>query len=300
MKSCLRRTTAALVFSIISCSAALADSPSPDWTAGTVEATGRGFARPTGNAVKDELMALEAARTIAYARLAEAVHSVRVSSTTTVGQSIASGRIVETRLDGVVKGAAPVAQRTWRQTGADGRESTVAEITLRACLTAASESCRGRTTLASVVAAPPPTPMLAVQAPPVVPVPASLPPATKPVVPQPPGEAQRSGLLLRLGGQPFMPVMMPEIVAPDGTKVFSADKVRREIAANDGPAQYANALTDARKRPQAGGNPLIISAIKVTEDNRIVVSEADAKLIATTNQAAGDFMREGRVVIVMD
>jgi len=41
-----------------------------DWTQGTIEATGQGSARYLGNRVQEELMAKQAARTMAQARRA--------------------------------------------------------------------------------------------------------------------------------------------------------------------------------------------------------------------------------------
>ncbi|MBI5165826.1 MAG: hypothetical protein HY985_18225, partial [Magnetospirillum sp.] len=256
------------------------------------------IARPSGNPMQAELLAVEAARAVAYARLAEQLHAVRVTSTTTVGGRIAEGQVVETRGDGLVRGAREAGRTVWREDGGGAS----AELTLRVCLTAASERCRGAATVVSVVVAEPApvAPPVKVAPPVVAPPVVVVPPQPQPQPqPQPPVAGPATGLVISLGNLPFLPVLQPEVVAPDGSVVFAGAKVKRAVAANDGAAQYSGTLVDARKRRQAGTSPLEIKAIKLTDDNRIVVSEADAKRIRDANKAGGDFMSEGKVVIVM-
>jgi hypothetical protein len=259
-----------------------------DWERGTLEVTGRGFARATGNAAQDEMLAQEAARAVAYARLAERVDGVRVTASSTIGGAVAAGRIVETQVQAVITGAREVGRRVWTQE--DGRRA--AEVTLRLCLTSAGQDCTGTVQPVTAVVAPPP--VTAVVAPP----PARPEPA--PSVPAPAVPALHTGLVINVGKLPYLPVLRPEVVAANRSVVFNAAKVSRQVVANEGAAQYAGNLADARKKPQAGSNPLVIQAIGLTDDNRIIVSDADAKLVAQANASAGDFFTSGKVVISFD
>lgn len=271
-----------------------------DWEQGIIEVTGRGVARPSGNVMQDEMLAVEAARAVAYARLAERVGSVRVTSSATIGGSVASGRVIETQVQAAVSGARETGRRVWPQEGG-GR---AAELTLQLCLTAAGKGCAGAVTpITAVVAPEPPLVPLPVPRPPQASTAPPLPPS--PPIKQPPAPAivapaGYSGLVISVGKMPFLPVLRPEVVTPDGTVVFNAAKVSRQVVANDGAAQYAGSLADARKRLQAGANPLVLNAVKITDDNRIVISEADAKTIGAANAAAGDFLKNGRVIIVLE
>jgi hypothetical protein len=270
-----------------------------DWAQGTVQVTGRSFARPGGNAVQQEMLAVEGARAVAYARLAERVGAVRVTSSTTVGGQKTTGQSVETRIDAVVRGAREIGRRSWVQE--DG--SRAAEVTLQVCLTALGAGCAGAAVTVAAVVAPPPEspPPLKDTAVPVLPPKPVVPPAPPPkAAVEAPITNDWSSLVVNVGKMPFLPVLKPDIVTPSGKVVFSGSMVSRAILANDGAAQYAGSVADASGRPQAGNRPLVLNAVKITDDNKIVISEGDAQRIAQAKEAAEAAMRSGRVIIVLE
>lgn len=282
-----------------------------DWESGSLEVTGRGFAHDNGNSAQAESLALEAARTVAYAHLAQSLNSVRVTGKLSLAES---GGAVQTRVEGVVRGAHVAKQQTSRQKDAVGHDLIAAEVTLRVCLTGASEACRNEPTLSAIVLEPAPSPAAppAVSVPavppsapvgppaPAVPVPAPVPVPKPPVPVTPPAavSADYSGVIIDVGQLPFLPVLLPEILSAEGKPVFSGASVKRSIAANKGAAQYAGSIADARKKPEAGPNPLIVHAVQLTPDNRIQLSESDAQAVLAADHGGGLF-QAGHIVIVL-
>lgn len=66
------------------------------------------------------------------------------------------------------------------------------------------------------------------------------------------------------------------------------------------PVRYTAAVENAWKMPRVGKNPLIVKAVEITQDNRIVIAADAAERIAKATREGMDFLDQGRVVIALD
>ncbi|MGV3524521.1 MAG: hypothetical protein ACO1RX_09860 [Candidatus Sericytochromatia bacterium] len=94
-----------------------------NWSTQTLEVTGSGLPKRTGNAAQEKLLARRAATADAYRKLLELVEGVQVEAETTVRDYLTESDVVRTRVQGVIKGAQPVGESL----SADG----ATEVTLR-------------------------------------------------------------------------------------------------------------------------------------------------------------------------
>ena len=102
----------ALSLSLVACGGnsnnAMPGAPSPDWEDWEdiqLSVTGRGIypdGRPEGQAAA---MAMRAARTDAYAKLAEELYGVELRGSTTVRDAVLANDVLETRVQGFIQGA---------------------------------------------------------------------------------------------------------------------------------------------------------------------------------------------------
>ncbi len=260
---------------------------------GVLEVSGRGTAPDRGNAVQREMMAVEAARAMAYKNLAEALHGVRVHARTTVSDMMGVHQHVRTAVDGLVAGAVPVSEKVvWISDGREGPAVSTpwAEVCLRLCVSTETPECAdasrtvyGRLDLARLLPVPRRT--------------FGSSDARRYVVDS--RLADYTGLVLDLSGFSFLPVLSPEIVTPDGKAVFSGRRVDPAVLASRGPVRYAQAMADARDSRFVGARPLVLRARSVNEDNQIVIDPADAAVLVRTTLEGEDFLHFGRVVLVL-
>lgn len=256
-----------------------------DWSQGFVEVAGHATARFTGNRVQEELMAKAAARLIAQARLVELLHGLRVTGATTLRNMLVEDQRIEARFEGFVKGAITVAEEIdWRSDSAVRRgEVPYATVRLRLCLTRSDEICRPRS-VALLDPIPPPKSVV-----------------REAVTPRAPAAPTvYSGLIVDLENALFLPVLFPEIVTRSGSRVYSRKQVDPAALAENGMAQYAHTVAEATRLPLVGARPLIVKAIGVTDDNRIVVSGPDSDAILSFGQGRGGFLAGARIVIALD
>lgn len=123
-----------------------------DWTNGYVEATGQGSSRYMGNRVQEELMAKQAARTTAQARLLEIIKGIRLTGLTTIGTLGSGDTRAATRIKGTLRGARQISEQvTWHEDKTSRRGETVlAEVTLRVCITPTCQATTQNLTGASL------------------------------------------------------------------------------------------------------------------------------------------------------
>ncbi|HAU28653.1 MAG TPA: hypothetical protein DCW68_00875 [Rhodospirillaceae bacterium] len=266
-----------------------------DWTSGILEVVGRATAPDRGSAVQREIMAIEAARAMAYKHLAESLHGVRVQAHTTVGNMARVMQDVSTAVNGMVTGAVPVSESvSWVSDIRDGSAVAAApwaEVVLRICFDRSAPEC------ASV----PETLYEGINLAQLLPMP------HKTFGRSDAGryltdsyqDENYTGLVVDLDKQVFLPVLAPEIVTPDGKMVFAGRRVDSRILATHGPVRYAQTLEAARDARFVGNNPLILRARDVTEDNQIVIDPHDAAILVRTSLEDKDFLRLGKVVLVL-
>ncbi len=252
---------------------------SVNWTDGYIEAVGIG-APPQRNIGTPQArpMALRAAQVDAYRNLLEVVNGVRVDSTTTIRDFTVESDIINTQVQGMVKGAKTMKQEYL----SDG----TVEVTVRMPMA-------GNFTAVIV-----PRILEKRQAAPQAPVPAA--PQAPAASPASGGEVF-TGLVVDARGIQARPAMSPRIIDEKGQEVYGSMNVEREYAVQQGMSGYARDLTAAQSNARVTNSPVSVKGLKTEGAGRsdIVIANADAERI----RASGDnqsFLKKCRVMIVLD
>jgi hypothetical protein len=253
---------------------------SVNWTDGYIEAVGIG-APPQRNIGTPQArpMALRAAQVDAYRNLLEVVNGVRVDSTTTVKDFTVESDIINTQVQGIVKGAKTMKQEYL----SDG----TVEVTVRMPMA-------GNFTAVIV-----PRILEKKQATPQAPAPAA---PQAPATPSPvSGGEVFTGLVVDARGIQARPAMSPRIIDEKGQEVYGSMNVEREYAVQQGMSGYARDLTAAQSNARVTNSPVSVKGLKTEGAGRsdIVIANADAEKI----RASGDnqsFLKKCRVMIVLD
>jgi len=259
---------------------------SVNWSAGYIEAVGIG-APPDRYIGKPQARpnALRAAEVVAKRNLLEITKGVRIDSSTTVKDYAVESDVINSQVEGFVKGAQVVKQEYM----SDG----TVEVTVRMPLFGNFSQVIMPKIMEKKLSIPPPV----VTPPPPEPVVAA------PVVPPPaaPAPVVYTGLVVDARGMQARPAMSPKIVDESGQEVYGTIIVDREFAVQQGVSGYARDLTSAQGNARVTNNPLTVKGVKVQGAGRsdIIISNADAAAL----QAAADnmaFMKKCRVMIVLD
>jgi len=272
------------------------------WTGGYVRGIGQGTAAPSGNKMKDRMMALRAAEVTAQRTLAETIHGVRIDGETTVGVAMRDS-VVTTRVQGIVRGAQKVREEvTW-----DG-DIPSATVELRICLFLEAPECRAGTALIQALPVEdrkPPSYVPAVYYEETV-LPADASPATPAEARKPPVVSYDTtrpvtGLVLRADGLRFerelFPVVVTRVKGGNLQTVFSAKSVKPEVIRSFGVARYADTVDQALKDARLGDNPLTIRVSEATRDNLLVIHPEGAKALRETIRYGNDYLGEAKVII---
>ncbi|MFO7570294.1 MAG: hypothetical protein R6W75_10900 [Smithellaceae bacterium] len=278
---------------------------SVNWTAGYIEAVGIG-APPDQSAgrINARPMALRAAKVDAYRNLLEITKGVQVDSKTLVRDYTVESDVINTQVEGLVKGAYVVDQ----QYMSDGTVEVKLRMPLYGNLSGIVVPLVVEKQKEDVPpAAPAPAP--AAEAQPEAPSPATAPapPAATPAAPAVPAPAPASspvlytGLVVDARGIQARPAMSPRIFDEDGKEVYGSANVEREYAVSQGMSGYARDLTAAQSNQRVTANPVTVKALKTGGPGKadLVISNADAKVITESAQNAS-FMKQCRVMIVLD
>jgi hypothetical protein len=248
---------------------------SVNWTDGYVEAVGIG-APPQRNIGMPQArpMALRAAQVDAYRNLLEVVNGVRVDSTTTVKDFTIESDIINTQVQGMVKGAKTMKQEYL----SDG----TVEVTVRMPLSGNFASVIVPRILEKRQAPAPAAPQA---------------PTASPVS----GGEVFTGLVVDARGIQARPAMSPRIIDEKGQEVYGSMNVEREYAVQQGMSGYARDLTAAQSNARVTNSPISVKGIKTEGAGRsdVVIANADAERI----RASGDnqsFLKKCRVMIVLD
>jgi hypothetical protein len=245
-----------------------------NWTDGYVEAVGIGAppqryigtpqARPN---------ALRAGQIDAYRNMLEVINGVRVNSTTTIRDFTVESDIINTQVQGIVKGAKTMKQEYL----SDG----TVEVTVRMPLSG---------NFASVI-----IPRI-LEKRQVMPAPQLTPQSPAPVTSE-----VFTGLVVDARGIQARPAMSPRIIDEKGQEVYGSMNVDRQYAVQQGMSGYARDLTAAQSNPRVTNSPVSVKGLRTEGAGRsdIVIANADAEKI----RAAGDqegFLKKCRVMIVLD
>ena len=258
---------------------------SVNWSQGYIEAVGIGAVpdRSIGKA-NARPMAMRAAKVDAYRNLLEITKGVQIDSATTVKDFMVESDIINSKVEGLVKGA----QQVKTEYMSDG----TVEVTLRMPLYG---GVLAQTIMPLAIAKQPAPPEPAPAAPaPVVETPVA-------PVPAPAGPAAYTGMVVDARGVQARPAMSPRVFDEDGKEVYGSANVDREYAVQQGMSGYARDLNAAQSNQRVTANPITVKALRSSGAGHsdLIISNADAQKI----RSAGDnmtFMKKCRVMVVLD
>lgn len=251
-----------------------------NWSGGYVEAVGIGApAQRDIGKPQARPNALRAAQIDAYRNMLEVINGVRVDSTTTIRNFTVENDIINTQVQGIVKGAKVMKQEYL----SDG----TVEVTVRMPLAG---------DFASVVM-PKILEKRQIQTPPAAPGPPTPPAAAVPTS----GGEVFTGLVVDARGIQARPAMSPRIIDEDGQEIYGSLNVEREYAVQQGMSGYARDLTAAQSNPRVTNNPVSVKGVKTEGAGRsdIVIANADAAKVRSSGENL-NFLKKCRVMIVLD
>jgi hypothetical protein len=250
-----------------------------NWSAGYIEALGIGApADKSIGKANARPMALRAAKVDAYRNLLEITKGVRVDSTTTIKDFAVESDIINTQVDGLVKGAVVVDQQYMSDGTVEVRIRMPLYGNLSQIIIPASIEKRKDVRPPEVPAAP---------------APVAAAPAAPPLT--------YTGMVVDARGIQARPAMSPRILDEDGKEVYGSANVDREYAVQQGMSGYARDLTAAQSNQRVTNNPATIKALKTSGAGKadLVISNADAQIVRASAENAS-FMKKCRVMIVLD
>jgi hypothetical protein len=261
---------------------------SVNWSAGYIEAVGVG-AVPEKSIGRSNArpMALRAAKLDALRNLLEITKGVQVDSATSVKDFMVESDVINTKVEGLVKGAQVVKTEYM----SDG----TAEVTLRMPLYG---GILAQTIMPPALAKPPAPPEPA----PVAPAPVvAAPVAPAPVVSAPVAPAAYTGMVVDARGIQARPAMSPRVFDEDGKEVYGSANVDREYAVQQGMSGYARDLNAAQSNQRVTANPVTVKALRTSGAGKsdLIISNADAQQIRSAAENM-TFMKKCRVMVVLD
>jgi hypothetical protein len=274
-----------------------------NWVQGYITAIGNGTADPSGNKVKDKLKSLRAAELVAQRTLLETTKGVRIDSTTRVEDLMVKEDIINSRVDGIIKGA----QIVKREVNWEGN-IPMATVEMRLCLSNRVGGCSMSQSLISVLDVDRKT------EPPFVPPERLIPPAdavVKEPIPLPPEPQKKSitydaskpvtGLIFDLEGRPFERQLLPVVITvADGNRqitVYSVKSVKPPIIRSYGVVRYADDKDQAKKNTYVGDNTVVIPVADITKENMIVIGSEAARIIRETTMHGNDYLSDAKVIV---
>jgi hypothetical protein len=113
-------------------------------------------------------------------------------------------------------------------------------------------------------------------------------------------EVRYTGLIVDVSEVPNARVtMLPRIVDETDRRIYGVEDLPPSAMMNSEVVQYASSLDNARKLPQAGANPMVVKALRVSPYNPghiVLANSAGAEVMGA--EAEGGFLRQGKVVLV--
>jgi hypothetical protein len=263
---------------------------SVNWSAGYIEAVGIGAPpeRAIGK-INARPMAIRAATVVAQRNLLEITKGVQIDSRTTVKDFTVESDVINTQVEGLVKGAMVVKTEYM----SDG----TVEVTMRMSLYGDLSRIVMPVAEKRQKEFAPPTPAPA----PAAPVTAPAAPAPVVTAPAPAAPIAYTGLVIDARGIQARPAMSPRVYDEDGKEVYGSANVDREYAVQQGMSGYARDLTAAQSNQRVTANPVTVKGLKTSGPGRsdVIISNADAQQIRASAENAS-YMKKCRVMIVLD
>ncbi|SCA56819.1 exported hypothetical protein [Candidatus Terasakiella magnetica] len=252
------------------------DDATTNWSQGYVEASAQGTSRYMGNRVQEELMAKQAARTTAQARLLEIIKGIRLTGLTTIGTHGAGDTRAATRIKGTLRGARAIDEKiTWHKDSSSRRgEVVMAEVTMRVCISPACQDTKQNLTNASL----------------------DLKPTAPQTTPKAPASTSRySAVIIDLEQAMYLPALAPQVINEKQEMVYSQDSVDPAAVMEKGLIHYSKSVEKAKTLEITGENPLVVSALRISKDNQIVLSNKDAQMMRPL-----EAVKQGRLIVALD
>ncbi|MFA6033329.1 MAG: hypothetical protein WC889_10555 [Myxococcota bacterium] len=233
-----------------------------NWTGKVITVTGSAAPNLKGGAVPAQirLQTERAAELDAYRKVLEIVKGVNIDSKQTIGAQMQSSPEVKAKVEGVIKNMKRIDTKYY----SDGGVDVVVQVALDGALTeSVVKSEPKKTETAAKDAAP----------------------------------SGFTGLVVDARGLKLVPALSPKIVDETGKPLYEAGTVEPEIMKASGAIAYFLSVDSAKKNAKVTDNPLIVKAIKVSDNGKsdLVVAKDDAAKLD-----GKDFLKKGRVVVVVD
>ena len=265
------------------------------------------------------LMAVRAAKIDAQRNLLETINGVRVTAGTTVKDMALESDIIGTRVKGMLQGSFEVSSDVKLES-----DNWVASVTMAVCLAKDDGDCRERTTLASITqpnlkgapaaerfsqadvaavatvattAAPVAAPVTSAEDKPAESVGASVSeqPAQAAMVATS-GNAQHSGLIVDASSLNFSPMLDVRLKTGQGKELYGPG----HVAMGTDWLHWAASLESAQAMSDiVGDNTLVVTPSGLGEASELVIEDQDAIAIFTSNTMSGDYLSDGKVIIVV-
>lgn len=267
-----------------------------NWMEGFVSAVGEGTATPSGNKHRDQLKAVRAATIAAQRSLLETVKDLRIDSETRVKNRMIEEDVVNSRIEGTIRGAEIVKQDV-RWEG----DVPVATVEFRICLGGLG-ACKSQTSIIHDLALdqknePSHVPLQGLND--MVAEQARIDPKVRPLLYD--TSKPVTGIIFSLRGLSFERVILPVVIAfSDGNKpvtIYSVKSVDPQVIRTFGVTRYADSVEQAKQNPHLGDNVMVVPAWDVTKENTIVIGFDAARIIRQTISHGNDYLRQAKVII---
>ncbi len=233
-----------------------------NWTTSVIRALGSGAPSPSSpNISVARLGAERAAKVDAMRNLLETIKGVRIDSETTVVNAMTQSDVIQSRVQGFVRGAKVVDKKYFD----DGGVEVIIEMPITG-------------ELADIL-----LPATGGQ---------SAPSAGSPIY---------TGLIIDTKGLELHPAMSPKVIDEEGREVYGSAYVSREFAIQQGIVGYGKDVEVARQNERVANNPIIVKGIKTegSGNSNVVISSSDATMLRDSSRNLS-FLSQCRVMFVVD
>lgn len=233
-----------------------------NWTTSVIRALGSGAPSPSSpNISVARLGAERAAKVDAMRNLLETIKGVRIDSETTVVNAMTQSDVIQSRVQGFVRGAKVVDKKYFD----DGGVEVIIEMPITG-------------ELADIL-----LPATGGQ---------SVPSAGSPIY---------TGLIIDTKGLELHPAMSPKVIDEEGREVYGSAYVSREFAIQQGIVGYGKDVEVARQNERVANNPIIVKGIKTegSGNSNVVISSSDATMLRDSSRNLS-FLSQCRVMFVVD
>jgi hypothetical protein len=283
----MTRTLAVLLVALIVSPAAVADDTGLLVAQGFGTADGERFSGAQG-----KMLARRAAITDGRRNLLEVVEGVRITSGTTVKDLTLEKDEIGTRVKGMLSGSFVISENVYEDSG-----SWVAEVEMGFCMSGGPKQCERKPTLAQFMqpelTAPAPEEMFS-------PTPEALNTSEAldtAAVSTPDAATASTGLIVDASAQNFSPMLDVRMRTQDGKELYGPGHVK----AGTDWLHWARSVASARDLTDiVGASPLVVTVDSLGQSGELVVGQDSAIEVFQKNLKGGDFLKQGKVIFVVN